>query len=124
MVRTRTTSYAWSILSCARVACRFAGTWFSTFTGYIHRLRGLPASDEAFDRQGPWAPKARRATLGDDGEMVGLGKRLCLDLAHVGEGADDAYVGGVDEIVRLHRPQRAVVQRGHQEGLGEVVEVL
>jgi hypothetical protein len=32
--------------SCSR-AKKFAGTWFSTFTGYIHRLRGYHGLGES-----------------------------------------------------------------------------
>ena len=45
-------------------------------------------------------------------------------LAHVHERSDDAHVASVDLVVRLHRPDLAVVQRTHEEGLGEVVEML
>ncbi len=52
---------------CSR-ADRFAGTWFSTFTGYIHRLRGYHGLAEETYYHSP-----RRRHAAQSGESIGHG---------------------------------------------------
>ena len=68
--------------------------------------------------------EARGAALGDNRQLRSVRKGFDVGLSDEDERTDDAQVAGVDAVVRLHRAQRAVVQRRHQEGLGAVVEVL
>lgn len=68
--------------------------------------------------------KAGRAVFRNHWKFGLFGKLSELFLSDVDEGSDDPKVTLLDGVIGLHGPEPAVVEHGHEEGLGQIVQVL